>query len=852
MANASGKTHVRLSRDLGLFDITMIGVGAMIGAGIFVLTGIAAGTAGPALILSFALNGIVTIFTAMVYAELGSSIPEAGGGYLWVKEGLPGPNAFQAGWMSWFAHAVAGSLYALGFGSYLMLVFAEFGITFPGLNEKLLHKGLAVILVLVFLGINFRGVSETGKVGNIVTVLKVIIIAIFIVSGVAAIFKNPEYLNKFHDFAPKGWPGIFSAMGLTFIAFEGYEIIVQAGEEVKNPRKNIPRAVFLSLAIVIPIYILVAFAAIGAVNPETEMPTYQWLGRHAELGIAEAARQFMPFGTLLLLIGGLLSTMSALNATTFSSTRVSFAMGRDKNLPNLFADVNERTRTPHMALIFSGILIVFMAVVIPIQDVAAAADIMFLLLFLQVNIAVMTLRKKYGDRLRYGYLMPLFPIVPIIGIVTKLFLALFMFHYSPIAWYFTLFWLAAGFLTYYLYVKPRKEVKERTPVVLQELRSIEAQEDLYQVLVPIANPASVPNLLKPAIQAAKLNNGKVILLNVIAVPDQLPLSAGRMYIEKGKSLAESALKMLEKEEIPAEVLIRIAHRPADAITQTALERDVDLLIMGWRGKSRSRNTAIGKNIDRIIQRVNCEVLVLQQEKEPPYKRILIPVADLAQLKAAVRAARLVGLDGKSKVDIIHVFSPGTPEEDRKRFMDELKDRVKEAGENAPPGEGAIQFEEVVARNPVSAIAAAAKDYDCVIVGATRESWIRQKLLSTLPTKIAQKVEPPVVLIHPKTVAVAYGLRRLLGFFRGGYKEIDPTSERELREEGILLPEEKRRTKKLEPSVNRVLFLAVAGIGLASVAAIYLGDGETLTWAGVGGFFVALGLFTYVSVKGSGT
>ncbi len=110
---------VELNRDLRLFDITMIGVGAMIGAGIFVLTGLAAGAAGPALILAFGLNGIVTIFTAMVYAELGSAIPEAGGGYLWVKEGLPGGNAFQAGWMSWFAHAVAGSLYASGFGSFL-------------------------------------------------------------------------------------------------------------------------------------------------------------------------------------------------------------------------------------------------------------------------------------------------------------------------------------------------------------------------------------------------------------------------------------------------------------------------------------------------------------------------------------------------------------------------------------------------------------------------------------------------------------------------------------------------------------------------------------------------------------
>ncbi len=239
--------EVTLSRDLSLFDITMIGVGAMIGAGIFVLTGIAAGTAGPALILSFALNGIVTVFTAMVYAELGSAIPEAGGGYLWVKEGLPGPNAFQAGWMSWFAHAVAGSLYAMGFGAYFVLILNAFNISLFGLHGEMLNKAITVLIILIFIAINYKGVSETGLAGNIVTVSKVVILIVFIVSGIWAIVSHPVFFQKFQNFSPKGFPGILSAMGLTFIAFEGYEIIVQAGEEVKEPRKNIPKAVFLSL-----------------------------------------------------------------------------------------------------------------------------------------------------------------------------------------------------------------------------------------------------------------------------------------------------------------------------------------------------------------------------------------------------------------------------------------------------------------------------------------------------------------------------------------------------------------------------------------------------------------------------
>ena len=148
--------------------------------------------------------------------------------------------------------------------------------------------------------------------GNIVTVLKVVIIGIFIVSGMFVIFGDPVRFENFQPFAPNDIIGIVSAMGLTFIAFEGYEIIVQAGEEVKDPRKNIPRAVFLSLAIVVPIYMLVAFVVIGAVDPPEGRLIHEWLGDLGEIGIARAADQFMPLGLFLIMVGGLLSTMSAL------------------------------------------------------------------------------------------------------------------------------------------------------------------------------------------------------------------------------------------------------------------------------------------------------------------------------------------------------------------------------------------------------------------------------------------------------------------------------------------------------------------------------------------------------------
>ena len=841
--------HVELSRDLSLFDITMIGVGAMIGAGIFVLTGIAAGAAGPALILSFALNGIVTIFSAMVYAELGSAIPEAGGGYLWVKEGLPGPNAFLAGWMSWFAHAVAGSLYGLGFGSYLYLVFEEFNLPTLGLPEEIAHKALAVIVILVFIYINYRGSSETGLAGNVITVLKVIILLIFIGSGLWAIYLNPSFLQKFQNFAPNGLAGIVTAMGLTFIAFEGYEIIVQAGEEVKDPRRNIPRAVFLSLAIVVPIYMLVAFVTLGAVNPESAQATYLWLAEHAELGVAEAARQFMPYGTFLLLVGGILSTMSALNATTFSSTRVSFAMGRDKNLPDAFGEVHARTRTPHKALLFSGALIMFIAVAIPIEDVAAAADVMFLLLFMQVNLAAITIRKKYGDRLNYGYLMPFFPIVPIIGIVTELFLAIFMFNYSPIAWVFAIIWIGAGTVLFYVYARPREKEGDRAPVISEAKlipRAIDANQ--YHVLVPIANPASLPGLLAPAINAARQHDGVISLLNVIVVPSQLPLSAGREYIEQSKELTDQALALVEDEGVPIEVIIRIAHEVEDAIVQTAFERDADLLIMGWRGESRAPDTAVGQYIDAIIDRVNCRVLIIQQELHAVPEKILIPVLNPRQIRFALETVGLLTGDNTAHKEILHVFSPDSPRDQRNSLIHDLEDQVTLFETRYPKYKGTLTYKTVTDSDPVEVISEEAQQHDYVILGATRDSWLKRQFFGSKPTRIAQRIDAPVALIRPRAPLLGFGLRQILNYIRGGYREIQPSSETMLQEQGILRPATERYSGDLETGVNTTRVIVVAVLALIAVVLMYIGDGETLTWAGSILFMVTLLWFTWISIR----
>ena len=867
MASATdGSQHVGLVRSLGLFDITMIGVGAMIGAGIFVLTGIAAGTAGPALILAFALNGIITVLTAMVYAELGSAIPEAGGGYLWVKEGLPGPNGFLAGWMSWFAHAVAGSLYGVGFGGFiyelmriLLLdpaahhdehagVFMQAPLQLPfgiELTEAaLVQKLFAVLIILLFLYINYRGTSETGAVGNIVTVLKVIIIGIFIVSGLFVVFGEPARLEAFQPFDPQGIIGIVSAMGLTFIAFEGYEIIVQAGEEVREPRKNIPRAVFLSLAIVVPIYMLVAFVIIGAVDPPEGVPIFEWLGELGEIGIARAAAQFMPFGTFLIMVGGLLSTMSALNATTFSSTRVSFAMGRDRALPDSFSSVSSTTRTPHVALGWSGVLILFVALTLPIEDVAASADIMFILLFLQVNLAVITIRGKYGKDLKYGFLLPFFPILPMIAIGMQFLLVLSLFNVSIIAWVFAAVWIGSGFLIYFFYAHPRQERAQRTPVVQQTELLTPVLDAPYRVLVPVANPDSLATLLPPAVHAAKLHDGKVTLLHIVTVPSPTPLSSGYRYLQASDALQKQAIAMVADEDVAVEYIVRVARRVAPAIIDTAREQHADLVVIGWRGTMNiDGKTTLGPNIDRVLSEINCDVMMLQPGDSAAATRILMPVAEPRQVAYALGLVQQFSAD--LQLDLLHVFSADATSAERERTTRALQRQI-----DATKVDGK-QVNLLLEQSPdrIDAIVQAAKGYDYVVLGATRETRVSQRFTGGNTTMIiAERTDTPVLLLHPETSPLEFGLQQTFDYLSGGYREVDPESRQRLEEHGYIERAKTSVSSVLKSSINQPVVMVIGVLTVAAAFMMYAGGGDTLTWAGAILYFGSLLAFTFVAVR----
>jgi basic amino acid/polyamine antiporter, APA family len=744
-AAAGRPAEVTLSRDLNLFTITMIGVGGMIGAGIFVLTGTAAGVAGPALILAFLLNGIVTTMTGMAYAELGSAFPRAGGGYVWVKEGLGGAQGFLAGWMDWFAHTLAGSLYALGFGRFAAEMWIVAGLPSGGLAVQQMTLAFMTLIVLVFTAVNYRGASETGRVGNIVTLAKIAILGLFVLFGMVAMARTEAWHARFTTgFLPNGLGGVLLAMGLTFIAFEGYEIIAQSGEEVVNPRRNIPRAVFAAIAIAVAIYLLVGFTVIGATVAPEGLKAHEYLGLAKEVAVVEVARQVIPFGlgAVLLLVSGLVSTMSALNATTYSSSRVSFAMGRDRNLPAFFARVHPRRHTPYWAVVCSGGLMLLIAWTLPLEDVAASASIMFLLLFLQVNLAALVLRRKLPNRER-GFHIPWFPAIPVIAIACNGFLAVQLFRFSPIAWYSAVGWLVVGLLSYYAHFS-RVEAMEKPKEIL--LEEVLVSRD-YSVLVPVTTEEQARILGRIGAVLAAEHDGEVLALHVVRVPVQLTLADGRLMLREGRGYLETVIEQAKARDVPVHTMIRLSRDVAEAVRKTALENASDLLVLGWPGYTKTAGRLFGSVVDPIVDNPPTDIAVVRYRAFRPLRSVLVPVAGGPNSRRATRMAVNMargGENGPVGVTLLHVLPPGAGEAGEVQAR-QVMDYCLEGLSYEPVARLVVESGHVV-----EAVLEAAQGHDLIVIGATQEPLFKNLLVGSIPEEVARRAKVTVVMVKRRS------------------------------------------------------------------------------------------------------
>tara|TARA_B100000029_G_scaffold172276_1_gene168666 strand:- start:220 stop:2577 length:2358 start_codon:yes stop_codon:yes gene_type:complete len=629
-----------LIRTLSLKDSVMIGIASMIGGAIFVLVGPGMAEAGPALMIAFLINGVVTLFTALTYAELGSAFPATGGGYKWVKQGLPRPNSYLSGWMAWFGHTIAGSLYAVAFGSFFAHLLKTGGFisddtVFP------VDKLFAAIAIIIFVLVNIRGSSDTGKVGNAITFTQLAVIGVLIGAAVIAMaFANPNWSDNYSDFIPAGVTGIALAMGLTFIAFEGYEIISQAGDEIKNPKRNIPRAILISLGIVVGTYILFTFVFIGGLNQDViGMPSWEFIGGFGEFGIIESAEYFLPFGALIVLFGGLVSTLSALNATTFAASRVSFAMGTQYNLPHFFSKIHPKFHTPFVAIIISGAIMMFLALSMDLTSIAFAASVMFLFLFTQVNLASITIRRLYSKTVEYGFKTPLFPLIPIVGIVTAMGLSIYLLFSHPESWLIAIIWIVIGFFIYKFYTS-KKEIDHNAPLVFSQGPSLRKK---YRILIVFDRKTSL-NFYKIANAIAKYKDGEITILHIINIPRQTPLSLTHGFGEQGLNEIEDFKKSIHG-SIRNRYLLRLAHDPTEAILSTSEEQDINTMLVDF---------SFLRNNKKLFSLTTCDIIGIRARKnfDDDLKKIIVSYDKGRHSNLGLEVATAISNENASEIRVV--------------------------------------------------------------------------------------------------------------------------------------------------------------------------------------------------------
>lgn len=372
--------EVELVRELGLIEAVTIGIGGMIGGGIFTVIGLVIGITGKFALLSLTLCTFSALLTGYSYSALAEKYPSSGASYAYVKAGFGEFAGGFVAWLIWFGYVASCSLYAVSFGQYMTYFI------------KSSWKAWSILLIAILTFLNLKGAKKTSSVENILVVAKVVLLLLFVGAGFLFAAQS-SLIGKLQNYAFNYVGANFHLLnfilgsGLIFIAYEGFELIATSAEELKNPRKNIKRAIYISIVVVSTIYLLVAFIALLFTNPAELMVS--------EAPLAEAAERFMgSTGGILLGFGGLLATSSAFNASLYGSSRMMFALARDGLAPKKLVKLSEKTRVPYMSILFTSLVVAILTLVGVLQEVATLSSLFFLIIFFMVNLSACRLSIK--------------------------------------------------------------------------------------------------------------------------------------------------------------------------------------------------------------------------------------------------------------------------------------------------------------------------------------------------------------------------------------------------------------------------------------------------------------------------
>jgi amino acid transporter/nucleotide-binding universal stress UspA family protein len=730
-------TDEELAKDLGPLAALTIGVGTMIGAGIFVLPRTAISQAGSFAVVAFVLGGAIALLTAFSASELGTAMPKSGGAYYYVNHALGPLFGSVAGWANWLGLAFASAFYMVGFGQYIQQIFGITGTVGAGPVALDPVKVIALVGAVLFIAINYVGAKETGRLQNVIVIVLVGILAVFTVYG--ALRADPSNLPPAATFTDT-----MAVTGIIFVSYLGFVQITSVAEEIKNPGVNLPRAVIGSVLLVTVIYALVLVTMAAAVERGfiDGLPTEQ-------IAVVEVARLLIgPAGAIAMLLGGLLATASSANASILASSRINFAMGRDGIVSESLNEIHPRFATPYRAIAITGALIVLFIAAGTVETLAAMGSVLHLLIYALLNVALLVMREVQPPDYDPDYTVPFYPVVPVLGTLTAVGLIAFI---EPLVIGLSGVLAGGAVLWYFGYARTRatkqgvlsEYVLDRADdlpdAAVEAAASVQPDGGEYRVMVPLANPEHEAELIELASTIAKERGGTVVATHIITVPDQTALERARdradQIDETSKVLLDRAREDAETFGVEVETHTILSHRSYEEIFDAARTHDADLVVMGWSPGAHGAPGRVEGTVDELVHTLPCDMLVLKDRGFDP-SRIVVPTAGGPDSELAAEVAALLRLTDDAEVRVLHVADDVAAGE---AFLAEW------AAEND------LDDAELVVRSGdvETAIEAAAADATMLVIGATERGLLSRLIRGALVLDVVNDVDCSVLLAERK-------------------------------------------------------------------------------------------------------
>lgn len=722
------RTNENLGRSLGFFQTFAIGTGTMIGAGIFVLPAIAISSAGPASILSFLIGGIISMATAISMAELATGMPKAGGSYYFISRAMGAAFGAIIGIGAWLALVFKGSFALIGLADYLFVL-----IPIPIMIT-------AIVTGFFLLYLNYRGARSTASFQNIIVVILLLIMAVFIIEGLF-IFDH----DKFTPVMPFGYGSVFATTGLIFISYLGITQLAAISEEVKEPSKNLPRALIASVGVVTLLYIGVMVVVNGALTLEESLNTYTPL-------VDVAGMMAGDLGVVVIVIGGLLATLSTANAAILSSSRFPFAMGRDDLIPHWFIKIHKKYETPHRAILVTGCVMILLLLLFNVEQLAKLGSTFNILIFVLINLSVIILRYRKVEEYKPTFRDPFFPLTQAVGIIFSLALLPSM---GRLPMLFAIGVIFTGLIWYNYYGKGKAFPKYDIFDVLENNIHPPPMKDNsnIKILVPLANPRHEVDLL----YLADHLGDEIIGLNVIKVPRQTSLSAAREAFHEKELLVDGILKK-KFEQFPVIVghvrnyIISFDHSISNSILEQAEVNDVDFIIIGWH-ETNHFHPSLGTVANKVLSATKNNVVVLNGYLPRKIKRIVVAYNGKANSVYGLYLAKRLAKNTGVPMHVVRVIKPQTSGDMRNDVLQDLEETGKDTY---------LTITTHVKENlsAESAILEFLCEDDILVVGDSNNRF-KFSLIGNLPYVLAKRYKGPVLIVKKHKPISSEGVNSML-------------------------------------------------------------------------------------------